>query len=337
MYYMILRSARVNGTKISDINRKQRNTIEVRAFIWSLQLKKYMHGIIISSAVIVFFIGALGIINIASVYSRQGNVFSGCIGQTGRSAAGGEADTGRNTGNKDENTNKNMLSKNQDAGQNTLGKDEDMGQNTLNKDADTGAGAGTESGASAALQEKKKIALTFDDGPDAEYTPMLLDGLAARGVKATFFVIGREAEEQPELMERLVKEGHLIGNHTYSHVNLQNLTDSAAKKEIKKANAVIAKYTGEEPCFLRPPFGSASSKMEKEMEMIQVLWSIDTMDWSCKDEGRICSTVYREIEENSIILMHDEYPATIRAALSIIDNLQKEGYEFVTVDEIIMK
>lgn len=186
------------------------------------------------------------------------------------------------------------------------------------------------------VSEKKKIALTFDDGPDAEYTPMLLDGLKERGVKATFFVIGKQAEAQPELMERLVAEGHLIGNHTYNHVDIQHMTESAAVKEIKQANEVIAKYTGEEPCFLRPPFGSGSSKIEKNMEMIQVLWTIDTMDWACKNESKICSTVYREIRENSIILMHDEYPTTVRAALNIIDRLQKEGFEFVTVDQIVM-
>ena len=186
------------------------------------------------------------------------------------------------------------------------------------------------------LQEKKKIALTFDDGPDSEYTPMLLDGLAERNVKATFFVIGKQAEAQPEVMERLVKEGHLIGNHTYNHVDIQHMTASAAKEEILKANEIIAKYTGEEPCFLRPPFGSGSSRLEKEIEMIPVLWTIDTMDWSCQNESRICSMVYREVEENSIILMHDEYPTTVRAALRIIDKLQKDGYEFVTVDKIVM-
>lgn len=198
------------------------------------------------------------------------------------------------------------------------------GSSVSREDADTG------------LQEKKKIALTFDDGPDSEYTPMLLDGLAERKVKATFFVIGKQAEAQPEVMERLVKEGHLIGNHTYNHVDIRHMTASAAKEEIIKANEVIAKYTGEEPCFLRPPFGSGSSKLEKEIEMIPVLWTIDTMDWSCKNESKICSTVYREIKENSIILMHDEYPTTVRAALSIIDKLQKDGYEFVTVDKIVM-
>ncbi len=184
--------------------------------------------------------------------------------------------------------------------------------------------------------EKKKIALTFDDGPDCEYTPMLLDGLAQRNVKATFFVIGKQAEAQPEIMERIVKEGHLIGNHTYNHVDIRHMTASAAKEEILKANEVITKYTGEQPCFLRPPFGNGSSRLEKDIEMIQVLWTIDTMDWACKNEAKICSTVYREVRENSIILMHDEYPSTVRAALSIIDRLTKEGYEFVTVDKIVM-
>lgn len=202
-------------------------------------------------------------------------------------------------------------------------------------DSQQEASAGSQDMA-AGLQEKKKIALTFDDGPDSEYTPMLLDGLASRGVKATFFVIGKQAEEQPEVMQRLVKEGHLIGNHTYHHVDIRNLTESAAKEEILKANEVIAKYTGEEPCFLRPPFGNGSSRLEKDIEMIQVLWTIDTMDWCCQNESKICDTVYREIEENSIILMHDEYLTSVRAALSIIDKLQKEGYEFVTVDKIVM-
>ncbi len=198
------------------------------------------------------------------------------------------------------------------------------------------SGSHVSNDASAGPQEKKKIALTFDDGPDSEYTPMLLDGLAERKVKATFFVIGKQAEEQPEIMRRLVKEGHLIGNHTYNHVDIRHMTESAAKEEILKANEVITEYTGEEPCFLRPPFGNGSSRLEKDIEMIQVLWTIDTMDWACKNEAKICNTVYREIKENSIILMHDEYPSSVRAALSIIDQLKKEGYEFVTVDEIVM-
>ncbi len=198
------------------------------------------------------------------------------------------------------------------------------------------SGGSVSTDVSVGPQEKKKIALTFDDGPDSEYTPMLLDGLAERKVKATFFVIGKQAEAQPEIMKRLVKDGHLIGNHTYNHVDIRHMTESAAKEEILKANEVITKYTGEEPCFLRPPFGNGSSRLEKDIEMIQVLWTIDTMDWACKNESKICNTVYREIKENSIILMHDEYPTTVRAALSIIDRLQKEGYEFVTVDEIVM-
>jgi len=185
-------------------------------------------------------------------------------------------------------------------------------------------------------QEVKKVALTFDDGPDPEYTPALLDGLKERGVKATFFVIGKEAETHPELMERIVSEGHLIGNHTYSHVDLKTVTDTAAAEEIARANAVIKKYTGEDPCFIRPPFGSWRDSLADALEMIPVLWTIDTMDWARQDESCICTTVYREVEDNSIILMHDEYPTTVRAALSVVDCLLEKGYTFVTVDEIVL-
>lgn len=185
--------------------------------------------------------------------------------------------------------------------------------------------------------ELKKVALTFDDGPDPEYTPALLDGLKERGVKATFFVIGKEAENNPELMQRIVQEGHLIGNHTYSHVDLKNLTDAAAIEEVSKANRVIEAYTGEEPCFIRPPFGSWRDSLNNQFEMIPVLWTIDTMDWACKNEGNICTTVYREVKENSIILMHDEYPTSVNAALSVVDCLLEQGYTFVTVDEIVLE
>ena len=186
------------------------------------------------------------------------------------------------------------------------------------------------------VQERKKVALTFDDVPNEEYTAMLLDGLKERGVKATFFVLGQEAENHPELMERMVEEGHLIGNHTYSHVNLSQLTDSAAREEIEKANQTIERYTGQPVCFLRPPFGAGKKELEQELEMIQVLWTVDTMDWACQDEGKICETVFSQVKDGSIILMHDEYLPTVRAALSVIDCMQEQGYEFVTVDEILM-
>ena len=115
-----------------------------------------------------------------------------------------------------------------------------------------------------AIVEKKKVALTFDDGPDSEYTPMLLDGLAERNVKATFFVIGKQAEAQPQIMERMVKEGHLIGNHTYNHVDIRHMTESAAEKEIIKANEVIEKYTGRNRVFCVRRLAAAPARWKRK-------------------------------------------------------------------------
>lgn len=268
-----------------------------------MKAKKNRYGIVLSVTVLLFFMGVAKLLTMTAAQQDETASSAGTIHSD--SGTGGEESPAPDSGT---------------GGEESPAPDSGTG----GKDADAGD------------LEKKKIALTFDDGPDAECTPMLLDGLAKRKVKATFFVIGKQAEEQPEVMERLVKEGHLIGNHTYNHVDIRHMTESAAKKEIVKANDVIAKYTGEEPCFLRPPFGNGSKDLEKDIEMIPVLWTIDTMDWACKNEPQICSTVYREVKENSIILMHDEYPTSVRAALRIIDKLQKEGYEFVTVDKIVM-
>ncbi len=292
-------------------------------------MKKYFRKIVIPCTLALFFTVVVAMIDRAALHPQQEDTAFGSRETAGLKTVGPDVDTDTKTkgqtGPQDSETETKGQIGLQDSETETKGQtgpqDSEKETKGQNSQPDT---------------EKKKVALTFDDGPDAECTPLLLDGLAKRGVKATFFVIGAAAEQHPDIMKRMVEEGHLIGNHTYNHVDLKAMTQTAARKEIKKANEIIAKYTGEEPCFLRPPFGSASKKVEKEMEMIQVLWTIDTMDWSCKDEASICSTVYSEIEENSIILMHDEYPTTVRSALSVIDCLQEKGYEFVTVDEIVM-
>lgn len=283
-----------------------------------MNTKKYVYRTVISAVLLLFLTGTGKVI---TETEKQAVSSANSAGQG--NGAGTEQEHGR------------MLP--DDRGeQKEMQADSDGSGEQKGTHADSGGQKGAEAGSGEETREKKKIALTFDDGPDSEYTPMLLDGLAERGVKATFFVIGKQAEEQPEVMKRIVDEGHLIGNHTYNHVDIRHMTQTAAKEEILKANEVIIKYTGEEPCFLRPPFGNGTSRLEKDVEMIQVLWTIDTMDWACKNEAQICSTVYREVKDNSIILMHDEYPTTVRAALRVIDKLQKEGYEFVTVDKIVM-
>lgn len=184
--------------------------------------------------------------------------------------------------------------------------------------------------------EKPKIAITFDDGPHPRFTPRLLDGLNERGVKASFFVIGNLAEKYPELIAREKEEGHLIGNHTYAHIDIGKLPEEKGREEILRTSAVIKEITGNEVEFVRPPFGSWQKKLEQEMEMIPVLWSVDPLDWTTKNPDEIVNKVVTKVKENDIILLHDCYQSSVDAALRIIDILQKEGYEFVTVDDMIL-
>lgn len=185
------------------------------------------------------------------------------------------------------------------------------------------------------MADSKKIAITFDDGPHPYYTQQLLDGLKERDVKATFFVMGKHVEQYPELIERMHEEGHLIGNHTYSHIQLNQSNGDTFKEELIKTNELIEELTGQEVQYVRPPYGSWDKKFEKELNMFPVLWNIDPLDWCSDNVAGIVEKVTSKAKENSIILMHDEYKSTVTAALQIIDALQKEGYEFVTVDEIL--
>lgn len=193
-----------------------------------------------------------------------------------------------------------------------------------------------ESAEESGVKEKPSIAITFDDGPSSRYTGRLLDGLKERNVKASFFLIGENAEENPELVERIYKEGHLIGNHTYSHVQMTHLSEEAAVREIERTDQVISAITGEHVAYMRPPFGAWQRELEVRMEVLPVLWSVDPLDWTTENVDEIVSKVVTEVEEGDIILLHDCYASSVEAALRIVDILQKEGYEFVTVDRLLI-
>lgn len=186
------------------------------------------------------------------------------------------------------------------------------------------------------LAERKKIALTFDDGPCAGCTDQLLDGLKKRNVKATFFLIGKNAENHPKLVQRIYEEGHLIGNHTYSHVEITKVSDEEAIQELQKTNQIIWKITGEHVQYMRPPFGAWQKELESRLEVLPVLWTVDPLDWTTENVEEIVNKVVTETKENDIILLHDCYKSSVEAALRIIDDLQKEGYEFVTVDQLLL-
>lgn len=186
-------------------------------------------------------------------------------------------------------------------------------------------------------KETPKIALTFDDGPSQAYTPVLLDGLKERGVKATFFLIGENVDKYPEVVKRLDEEGHLIGNHTYHHVEITKVSDEEAYKEIQDANEAICRITGKEPEYMRPPFGAWQRDLELKLSVLPVMWTIDPLDWTTENTDEIVNKVVTEAEENDIILLHDCYKSSVEAALRIVDILQKEGFEFVTVDELLVE
>ena len=196
-----------------------------------------------------------------------------------------------------------------------------------------------ETDANAGRELPKRIALTFDDGPDGRYTPELLDGLKKRNVRATFFVIGEniEAGDNRAILKRMHEEGHEIGNHTYTHADLGSLSDEKAKEEIEKTGKLIREVTGEEPELLRPPYGRLSGTLENELPALCVRWTIDPLDWKTDNAEEIVRKVVGEAEEDDIILLHDCYQSSVDAALRIVDLLAEEGYEFVTADELLLE
>ena len=186
-------------------------------------------------------------------------------------------------------------------------------------------------------KELKKVALTFDDGPHPYYTEQLLDGLQERGVVVTFFVTGEHAVLHPEVIKRMHEEGHLIGNHTYSHLQLRSDNREKFKEELIATNKVIEEIIGEEVIYVRPPYGSWDKSFEKELNMIPVLWTVDPLDWCSDDVSCVVRNVTEKVEENDIVLMHDYYDSTVTAALRIVDDLLADGYTFVTVEEILFE
>ena len=182
-----------------------------------------------------------------------------------------------------------------------------------------------------------KVALTFDDGPHRIYTKNLLDGLRERGVKATFFVVGENIPGNEDLIQQMEADGHLIGNHTYDHADISKLSDEENCRELQKTSDLVKEITGYGTAYVRPPFGNWKDTMDCRVTMISVKWTIDTLDWKSKNVAEIIGKVMQQISDYDIILMHDYYETSVEAALQIVDRLQEEGYEFVTVEDLILE
>ena len=182
-----------------------------------------------------------------------------------------------------------------------------------------------------------RVALTFDDGPHRIYTKNLLDGLRERGVKATFFVVGENIPGNEDLIRQMEEDGHLIGNHTYDHADISKLSDEENCRELQKTSDLIKEITGHGTAYVRPPFGNWKDTMDCRITMISVKWTIDTLDWKNRNVREIIGKVMQQISDHDIILMHDYYETSVEAALQIVDRLQQEGYEFVTVEDLILE
>ena len=182
----------------------------------------------------------------------------------------------------------------------------------------------------------KLLAITFDDGP-GPYTADLLDALADRNVKATFFIAGYRAEKYPELLQRIVDEGHQLGNHTWDHPNLNTLSAAKIRKEISSVQDLITAAGGSASAWVRPPYGNANATVRKTIQSPLIAWSVDPEDWKYRNADTVCKNLVNGAYDGAILLVHDIHKTSIPGALAAIDKLLDEGYEFVTVEQLLAR
>jgi peptidoglycan-N-acetylglucosamine deacetylase len=183
------------------------------------------------------------------------------------------------------------------------------------------------------------IALTFDDGPNQKLTPRLLDLLAQHHIHATFFVVGENAAEYPEILQRAVREGHEIGNHSWSHPNFAKMSEESVRSQVKRTEAAIVSATGTRPTLLRPPYGSITTRQKRwlhdELGYEIILWDVDPLDWKNPDPSVVANRILKETRSGSIVLSHDIHAQTIEAMPQTLRELEEKGFKFVTVSELL--
>lgn len=187
-------------------------------------------------------------------------------------------------------------------------------------------------------RNSKNIALTFDDGPNAKYTPQVLAILAKEKIHATFFLIGKNAEHLPNLVKQIHQEGHEIGNHTYSHPRLTKVSSWKIKDEVEKTRDIVKEITGQPTVLFRPPYGIFDTRTLAELAIRKfdvVLWSIDSRDWAKPGTKAIEKNILSRVRGGSIILCHDSHDQIVQVLPEIIEKLKAQGYKFVTVPEMI--
>lgn len=193
------------------------------------------------------------------------------------------------------------------------------------------------------LGGSRKVVLTFDDGPHPRTTPLILQILKRRNLKAIFFVLGLQAQKFPELIKQIHDEGHLIGNHSYGHKNLAQLSEEKLREELGKTSRLIESITGSKPEFLRPPYGAMNRnvlRVANSEGMSVVMWTVDPKDWQNKNELTVLRNLDRQLGfsggnmRGGVVLMHDIYPSTVRALGPLLDRLATNEYRVASIDKL---
>ncbi|MCK8818211.1 polysaccharide deacetylase family protein [Natroniella sulfidigena] len=189
-----------------------------------------------------------------------------------------------------------------------------------------------------------KVALTFDDGPDNKYTPQILDILKEYNVRATFFLVGEAVEKYPHIVERMIEEGHVIGNHSWSHPNLSLLNADTITEEIQKTEEALEQIINRKTTLLRPPYGFASSRVVNQAADSNyrvINWSVDSFDWRVDSKEELLDNTLPGINPGAIVLLHsatgegNSLAPTVEALPTIIEETREEGLEFDTVDNVL--
>ncbi|MGV3532824.1 MAG: polysaccharide deacetylase family protein, partial [Chthoniobacteraceae bacterium] len=177
----------------------------------------------------------------------------------------------------------------------------------------------------------KYIAMTYDDGPHATLTPRLLDMLKERGIKATFFVVGKNVAEYPKIAKRIVDEGHEIASHSWSHPLLSKMSDASVRDQLERTHAAIEKATGVKTTILRPPYGGFTERQRRwahgEFGYKTILWDLDPLDWKVRNANHVEREILKGTRSGSIILTHDIHKSTVDAMPGTLDALLARGFK----------
>ena len=181
------------------------------------------------------------------------------------------------------------------------------------------------------------VAVTFDDGPGPQ-TSRLLDMLEQRGAKATFYVLGHKVSANAGVLQRMQRQGHQIGNHSWSHADLRKLDATSIAAELQRTNDAIHHITGSAPTTARPPYGATNPEVIAQLRRLglsSILWSVDTRDWADRNSQVVCNRAVANARSGAIILLHDIHSTSVDAVPCIVDGLKNQGYRLVTVNELL--